>query len=205
MCTQDIKKNEYRNPWWDAVDLTNKYDHVHGKSAFWAGWYDLFLVGNLAAYNGFNTQSQESVRYTSRLTIDPLGHCQSAAEYFPQDLIAGRTLLAVMQAFELYEIRPVMRSDVKNVTFYVMSSNDEEGLAAANYWTSLEHFPTPHMTDYFFHADSSLSTALPSEQQGDSSAKSGYAYDPANPVPTRGGNNLVSVLFFLTSTKSIFC
>ena len=59
--------------------------------------YDIFLVGNLAAYNGYNYESDESVRYTSRITIDPLGHCQSGAEYFHQDLIAGRTLLSVMQ------------------------------------------------------------------------------------------------------------
>lgn len=59
--------------------------------------YDIFLVGNLAAYNGFNYESDPSVRYTSKMVIDPLGHCQSAATYFRQDLIAGRTLLSVMQ------------------------------------------------------------------------------------------------------------
>lgn len=37
------------------------------------GWYDIFLVGNLHAYNGYNTQCDESVRYTSKLLIDPLG------------------------------------------------------------------------------------------------------------------------------------
>jgi predicted acyl esterase len=189
-CMQSIKKNEYSNPWWDAVDLTNKYDHVHGKSAFWAGWYDIFLVGNLAAYNGYNTQCQEEFRYTSKLTIDPLGHCQSAAEYFPQDLIAGRTLLAFMQAVELYDIHSVARTNVQNVTFYVMSSNDDAGLAAANYWTSMDSFPTPKMTDYYFHSDKSMSTSAPTEE-GD---KSAYVYDPANPVPTVGGNNLVCLL-----------
>ncbi len=54
-------------------------------------------MGNLAAYRGYNYESDPSVRYTSRITIDPLGHCQSGAEFFRQDLIAGRTLLAVMQ------------------------------------------------------------------------------------------------------------
>jgi hypothetical protein len=82
-------------------------------------------VGNLEAYRGYNTESDPSVRYTSKLLVDPLGHCQSGAEYFRQDLIAGRTLLSFMQAYELYGIRPVERTDVKNVTFYVMSSNDE--------------------------------------------------------------------------------
>ena len=66
-------------------------------SAFWGGWYDIFLVGNLAAYNGFNYQSDISVRNTAKILMDPLGHCQSGAEYFPQDLIAGRTALGFMQ------------------------------------------------------------------------------------------------------------
>lgn len=57
------------------------------------GWYDIFLIGNLAAYNGYNYESDESVRYTSKITIDPLGHCQDASIYFPQDLIMGRTML----------------------------------------------------------------------------------------------------------------
>lgn len=83
--------------WWTPVELTGKYGNINFKSGFWAGWYDIFLVGNLAAYDGYNTQSDESVRYTSFITIDPLGHCQSAAEYFPQDLIAGRSLIGLMQ------------------------------------------------------------------------------------------------------------
>jgi hypothetical protein len=117
-----------------------------------------------------------------------ISHCQSAAEFFPQDLIAGRTLLAFMQAVELYDIHPVRRNNIQNVTFYVMSSNDEAGLAAANYWTTMESFPAPDMTDFYFHTDMTMSTTLPTQD----SDKSAYVYDPANPVPTMGGNNLVS-------------
>lgn len=191
VCYEDIKKNEYYNEWWYAVDLSSRYDLVNFPSAFWAGWYDIFLVGNLAAYKGYNTESAENVRYTSVLTIDPLGHCQSAAEFFPQDLIAGRTLLAFMQAYELYDIRPVARTNVKNITFYVMSSNDQSGLESANYWTSMETFPEPTMTDFFMHSDGTLSTSAPeSGLPSDSAESSVYTYDPADPVPTQGGNNL---------------
>jgi predicted acyl esterase len=82
-------------------------------------------------------------------------------------------------------MHPVSRPGIKNVTFYVMSSNDEAGLATANYWTSLEEFPSPVMTDFFLHGDGSVSTTPPSD-----SSKSAYVYDPTNPVPTMGGNNL---------------
>jgi uncharacterized protein len=91
------------------------------------------------------------------------------------------------QAYELYDIRPVTRTDIKNVTFYVMSSNDEAGLSVANYWTSLEVFPEPTMVKYYSHADGSLTTSAPTEGEVESSP---YVFDPANPVPTVGGNNL---------------
>ena len=87
----------YSVDWWLAVELTNHYDWVHFPAAFWAGWYDIFLVGNLAAYNGYNYQSDPAVRNQAKILVDPLGHCQGGAEYFPQDLIAGRTALGLMQ------------------------------------------------------------------------------------------------------------
>ena len=79
------------------MELTNHYDLVHAPAAFWGGWYDIFLVGNLAAFKGYNEESDPKVRHTAKLLMDPLGHCQSGAEYFPQDLVAGRTALGLMQ------------------------------------------------------------------------------------------------------------
>lgn len=193
-CYKEILSNEMHGSWWDAVELPvgDLYANVNYPSAFWAGWYDIFLVGNLEAFRGFNDDCAESVRHTSTLVIDPLGHCQSAAEFFPQDLIAGRTLLSLMQSYELFGMRPVERTDVKNITFYVMSSNDDAGLEVANYWTSLETFPEPSMTKYYLHADGSASTTAPAAGVAADSAAEllSYVYDPANPVPTVGGNNL---------------
>ena len=76
---------------------------------------------------------------------------------------------------------------MKNVTFYVMSSNDEAGLSTANYWTSLDAFPTPKMTRFYAHADGTATTSKPDTAE---SASTGYVYDPKDPVPTVGGSNL---------------
>lgn len=59
--------------------------------------YDLFTMGTLVAFDGYNTQSDPSVRFTSKITVDPLGHCLEGAEFFPQDTIMGRTGLVLMQ------------------------------------------------------------------------------------------------------------
>lgn len=149
--------------------------------------YDIFLVGNLLGYEGFNNGASQH-RYESRLTVDPLGHCQSAAEYFHPNLIAGRTGLAVLQAMETFGVYDLKRTNIKNVTFYVMSSNDQAGIDNGLYWTSLEKFPTPRMQKYYLHGDGSASSSAPAVNEGQASTS--FVYDPANPVPTRGGNNL---------------
>jgi putative CocE/NonD family hydrolase len=92
-----------------------------------------------------------------------------------------------MQSYEVYGIHPVERPNVKNVTFYVMSSNDEVGLSTANYWTTMDAFPTPKMTRFYAHADGTASREKPTADEPKSTS---YVYDPNDPVPTVGGNNL---------------
>ncbi|RYY86186.1 CocE/NonD family hydrolase [archaeon] len=165
------------------------------------------------------------MRYTSKITIDPLGHCLDSAQFFTEDVVSsmvydvwydmwcmmysvwcdvhpaipaltnastytrckvyGRTAMVLAQAFEVFGIRPVARSAIKNVTFYVMSSNDDAGKTYGQYWTSLDAFPSPSMTDFYLHADHTASRIA-----SPSASSLTYAYDPADPVPTIGGNNL---------------
>jgi len=190
-CLATIKGNEMENDWWEAIDMqtpTNKFDLITQNSGFWAGWYDIFLVGNLASYNGFNFQSAPEVRGQSLLLVDPCGHCQDAAQYMDQDIIAGRTLLALMQSYAVYGTRPVERTDVKNVTFYVMSSDDDAGREAAQYWTSVETWPTATATPYYLQGDGGLSPNKPDAAAA--VTQQSYVFDPSNPAPTNGGANL---------------
>jgi predicted acyl esterase len=97
-CWGEFMANEAQTEWWADLTFTGNYQLVdQGLSGFWAGWYDIFLVGNLAAYHGYNYESDPAVRGSSRLLIDPCGHCQDAAPYFTEDIIAGRTALGLMQ------------------------------------------------------------------------------------------------------------
>jgi len=190
-CWGEFMENEAQTTWWADLTFTGNYQLIKQGSqfGFWAGWYDIFLVGNLAAYNGYNTESDPSVRHRSVITIDPCGHCQDAAPYFTEDIIGGRTALGLMQAYETFGVRPVVKNNIKNVTFYVMSSNDAAGVEAGQYWTSLDDFPSPKMTKYYLHGDGSVSTTAPTSSE---TASTSYTHDPANPIGTRGGNNLWS-------------
>jgi predicted acyl esterase len=187
-----VKENEMRTEWWDDREMTGKYETlVKFPATFWAGWYDIFLGPNLLTFNGYNYQSDLSVRGTAKIVVDPLGHCQDAASFFPQNLVQGRSLVGMANMYELFGVprRDHTRPRLKNVTFYVMSSNDAAGLAIGNYWTSLDQFPEVRPVRFFLRADGSLSTVhLGAKDQ--EAVNSSFVYDPANPVPTKGGANL---------------
>lgn len=191
-CLNEIYSNEMETDWWEAIDMqtpTPKWDLVAANSGFWSGWYDIFLVGNLASYDGFNNKSPEEVRHQSLILVDPCGHCQDAAEYMDEDIIAGRTLLAFMQSYQVFGVRPVERTDVKNITFYVMSSADDAGRAAGQFWTSVEKWPAPFTTSYYLLGDGSISTVA-AEDSDEIPFSRTYVYDPSDPAPTNGGANL---------------
>jgi predicted acyl esterase len=97
-CWGDFMENEAQTSWWADLTFTGNYNLVdQGQFGFWAGWYDIFLVGNLAAYNGYNYEASDPVKHSSVILVDPCGHCQDAAPYFTEDVIAGRTALGLMQ------------------------------------------------------------------------------------------------------------
>ncbi len=77
---------------------------------------------------------------------------------------------------------------VKAVTFYVMGADARlEPKAPGNYWTTLDDFPVPDYQSWYLDANGfSLSRAVVNS----GTLSTTYVYDPANPVPTIGGNNL---------------
>lgn len=182
---ETVHENEAHTDYWAGMEVSDEqYGLVNFPNAHWGGWYDLFQLGTMQVFDGYNTKSAPNVRYTSKLTIDACGHCLEAGQYFNQNAVLGRTALVLAQMLEVYGIRPVTRTQVQNITFYVMSSNDSAGNEVGNYWTSLETWPAWKATDYYLNPDGTLSLA----QNGDTATS--YTFDPADPVPTMGGNNL---------------
>jgi len=180
---ETIQSHEANSVWWH--DLEGKYfvDVVHAPAVFWGGWYDIFLHGNLAAYYGYQYQSLPQAQGGSRLVIDPCGHCQDAAHYFKRNLIYGRILLPILLSFDLFEHTTKFSEGCKDVTFYILGTQEEN--SAGNYWTTLDKWPEYTSDDWYFHADGSMSMSAPTADGSKT-----YTYDPENPVPTLGGNNL---------------
>ena len=182
-----VHQNEAYTDWWAGVEVSDEqFGLVDYPTGVFAGWYDLFLQGSISAWRGFNEKSQ--LPGNSVLFIDPCGHCLEAGAYFPQHTVDGRSAIALAQIYETFGVRKNKRDfAVKQVTFYVMSSNDDAGHKAGNYWTSMDAFPQAKATEFYLMGDKTISMNAPTS---DSSASTQYKHDPANPIPTLGGNNL---------------
>ena len=61
-----------------------------------------WLRGNLCAFEGYQKGSTDAVMGKNWLVVDPLGHCQAAADQFHGDLIAGRVLRPILLSVELF-------------------------------------------------------------------------------------------------------
>ena len=73
------------------------------------------------------------------------------------------------------------------VHYYVMGDVDDPD-AAGNYWRAADNWPPPATpTSYYLHPDGRLIGDQPPDGENSLS----YQYDPRNPVPTIGGQNMI--------------
>ena len=201
-CVQQLKQHESPDDWWAPLEFnTSSFAQVTWPTVMWGGWYDIFIHGNLYAFKGFQKLSDPTVRGKHYLVIDPLGHCQGGMFAFPKNLIAGRSLLPILLgATVITKGAAVVPKGIQAVTFYVMGSMDApKGIG--NYWTSLPDWPAPTYTPYYLQANGTLSVRAPSSSAATATAAAAaaaaadvpttYFYDPKDPTPGYGGNNLM--------------
>lgn len=160
-------------------------------------WYDIFGEGGQNAYSSIKHHSKfEKARNGQRLIIGPWGHLlpynvpssrgTGDIDFGPAALIdLNETLLRWFD----YWLKDVNNGivDEPPVTIYTLGENR---------WQNLSDWPPPNLRQvrYFLHSDKganalsgdgSLSTVPPDAERADA-----YVYDPDDPVPSLGGNNL---------------
>ena len=67
----DVQRHEPPGAWWDAVTLAQEdWGFVKWPVVNWAGWFDIFLPGQLYAFEGLQTRSDPSVAGQHYLVIE---------------------------------------------------------------------------------------------------------------------------------------
>jgi predicted acyl esterase len=101
------KSHEAPGPWWDLVNGSMWESNVHWPAVHFGGWFDIFLIGQLVTFSAFQHTSSPGATGLQSIVVDPLGHCQSAAHFFPEHTIDGRTALPVLQVCKAHVHAPL--------------------------------------------------------------------------------------------------
>jgi len=182
---------------WAQVTLSN-LSNVNFPAVHWGGWFDIFLQPMLWTYDNYQTKSAIGAKGKQQLFIGPRGHCELEDYiWFPDDRLVD--IWAYEQSVRLFltqddsetsrKILPSLpKAHFDAVTLYVMGP-DPSNVIPTNvtgmYWTTIPDFPKPTPMKLFLTPNNQLSPKAPQQ-----SSKLAYVYDPDNPVPTVGGNNL---------------
>lgn len=160
------------------------------------GWYDCFSQNTMNAYKDYSTKGDPIYRSDQKLILGPWTHSgfvnssQGDLSYPANSRnIDGKGLIDLLLAWIVSYVKAEpggIRETMAPVNLYVMGAVGEDG-APGNKWIKANEWPVPaQATPYYFHQDGTLTTTAPTE----ANASKTYAFDPKNPVKTRGGQNL---------------
>jgi len=190
-----VKTNEAYDEWWSGVTVCYntsepQSEGCHYPSTNWptiqqSGWWDIFMEPQITGFNNLRKLSDPSIRDKHVLIMAALGHCTMVLSSDADD--QGNQVAADL-AYEYFTgvFDGPTRSRIGRYNLWIMG--DFDGATVGNYWTSLDEFPISTPLKYMLQADGSLATS--------SATKDGsvtYTYDPSDPAPMLGGNNLPGI------------
>jgi uncharacterized protein len=178
--------------YWEVFDVEARIPEIDVPALNVGGWYDAFLRGTLASYTGMHERARtDKARQGQKLVIGPWNHFTTRKMASPLDFgpDAAVDFGPLEKRWFDHWLRGVDTGFLAEppVRIFVMGENR---------WRSEAEWPLKRTkyTKYYLHGggkantpagDGRLETKLPGSGQPDT-----YIYDPANPVPTVGGNLL---------------
>lgn len=153
------------------------------------GWHDIYAEGSLYNYLYLQSEGNEKARGKQKLSMGAFGHgaLQGDLSYPGGGLISGdmQQQLRWWDYWLKGEDNGIM--DEPAVSYYMMASARKGNASPKNRVIQTDDWPPQHeKTRFYLQAGNSINTSAPTTD----SASLSYRFDPANPVPTIGGQNL---------------
>lgn len=191
---EDLVSSGMTDPYWDQFGYLGDDDRFDVPALFINSWYD---AGARDLFHEFDLLSRNAESARARdnqfIITSPTTHC-GEEEATEQTIVGARDLGdARKDLWKIYVdwfdhwLKGIDNkvTEMPKVQYYLMGKNE---------WRSADEWPLPNtrFTTYYLHSDGransrygtgSLSTMAPGDEPPDS-----YRYDPATPVPSKGGN-----------------
>lgn len=158
--------------YWRAFSTRENIDKVKVPVLIFSGWYDNYVESDLAAFQSLRGRGR-----AARIVVGPYGHNMSQQmpdeDYSP----AARPPVRMMEAqwFDEWMMKHPPAPAEPPARLY---------LTGANIWQNEEAWPPLRMTPRPYYLNSAGRLSLEPPRKAEVHL---YVYDPALPVPTRGG------------------
>ncbi len=184
--------------YWADLDVETKYPRIRVPALITGGWYDVFQEGTVRNFIGMREAGgSEAARDGTQLVMRALCHA------CPPDTTAGDIDFGPDNAFDLnaawarwfdYWLKGIDNgvADDPAVRLFVMLPPNE-GTSGSGFWITADEFPLPDAveTRLYLRSGGNANTSAGDgllTADGPGGAADEYVYDPADPVPTVGGN-----------------
>lgn len=174
---------------WRATDFLFHRENVEIPIYNVGGWHDIYAEGSLHNFVYLQNEGNLQARGKQKLFMGAFGHgmLQGDLEYPGGGLING-DLDEQMRWWD-YWLKGIDNGimDEPPVSIYMMASARKGNVSDKNRVIHMDSWPPENIeTRFYLQPDMSLATEPPTAAE----ASKTYTFDPANPVPTIGGQNL---------------
>ena len=184
----DVLANATDEEWWRPWRLAGRYERVTTPTVHLTGWFDIFTQDQI---DGF-VAAQQAGAPAQHLIIGPWTHfgideqVQGQLTFPPNADLDGWTLLQQWVGHFLLGNDEIQ--DWPAVRYYTMGATDDP-VAPGNEWRAAPAWPPPGVSTHtlYLQDQGMLVGAAPADEDGADQ----YTYDPLDPAPTWGGNNLM--------------
>jgi predicted acyl esterase len=186
-----LENENYSLDVWTNVSLEDNWQDINVPAVHMGGWYDCFCQGIVDGFMGYQYQGGTGAQGKSKLIMGPWTHGgankqQQGELTYPINSVNNFSNPLFWDMVDEFTMnQPGIYGDWPPVYYYVMGDVTDED-APGNEWRAEDDWPPAHTdTNWYLHENGVLSTTYPSDYDSLS-----YNYDPTNPVPTKGGQNL---------------
>ncbi len=169
------------------LDMRSYLDKITVPFYSVGGWYDIFSQGTIDTFTLLQAKGGAGAKGNQRLYMGGFGHRQLMGDLKYPPEAGGRPMADMIRWFDHW-LKGVDNGILKEppVKYFVLGDPTDKS-APGNQWRTADNWPPPSTpTPLYLREGGKLSLTLPTE-----SAKASYVYDPKDPVPTLGGNNLM--------------
>lgn len=184
-----MKKRVLMDDKWKLTDFNFHRDQVDIPMYNVGGWYDIFCQGNIANFIWLQQNGQPGAKGNQKLIMGAFGHAAISGDLnYPDGGGLGAFWDVEHRWFDHWlkgEENGIMKEPA--VRYYMMASARKGQASPKNQWIESASWPPASTPQKFYlHDTGRLSAAAPLEN----GPAATYAFDPNNPVPTKGGANL---------------